>query len=62
MLLPVAGIAVVLRHVTRPDPDLTATLLDTPLGTLPVEQVRDRLRSGPLVFLVSAVVLTVLGG
>lgn len=57
-LLPIAALAVVLREVTRPEPALTATLLDTPIGTLPVEQIRDRLRGGAGTFAIAVVVLT----
>ncbi|WP_156819447.1 DUF6297 family protein [Pseudonocardia sp. HH130630-07] len=60
-LLPVAAVAVVVRAATRPEPQLTSTLLDTPVGTLPVDQIRDRLVGGPGVFALCAIVLTMSG-
>ncbi|BBF99200.1 MULTISPECIES: DUF6297 family protein [Pseudonocardia] len=61
LLLPVAALTIVLREVTRPEPALTATLLDTPFGTVPAEQIRDRLRGGTGTFAIAAVVLTIVG-
>jgi len=57
---PVGAVVVAARAATRRPPSGTSTLLDTPLGTLPVDSLRELAR-GPAVFAMFAALTLVLG-